>query len=237
MNLLNRRNAGLSDQLWMACLAILIMTIPLAAQNSWGKEDFVMSAGELAAAVLPGPLPTGEFSQLTMTLLPVYATPHRLSHNWPHPVLTARWWISPNLALSSAMGSSAWNGQLVHSLRVGVSYLPAVAEGRNYLPEITVARGLVKGLDPYSLRWNEFRLILIREIGSLTFGAGVALIYQTIFTNTAYRMEDVPGKLEATERTLLVSGGYDARSWLRLSARLFVSRNLLSSGIQVSVAI
>ena len=221
-------------------LLVLVIGAPLIGRSSSLIPDrsyFLSFAEKVSAAMIPAPLPRGEFAPVTATFYPVAYRPHAGSGLQILPVIGLQWWVSPNLAVVGGLGSGLMGQQVVQLLRIGLRYLPESFTLGPLTPEITFVQNRIEGLPEYGLKWNEVSWAYGAKIGSVNVAGALVLMFQSVFPRSEVKAADVSGKLEATTRFFLLSAGYDVFRWLRLSVQAKVNPDFITGGVQLSLAI
>ena len=237
---------GSSRRYLAESLMVLVIGAPLIARSP-GLRDrsyFLSFAEKVSTAMIPAPLPRGEFAPVTATFYPVAYRPHAGSGLQILPVIGLQWWVSPNLAVIGGLGSGLtpqdaglMGQQVVQLLRIGLRYLPGSFTLGPLTPEITFVQNRIEGLPEYGLKWNEVSWAYGAKIGSVNVAGALVLMFQSVFPRSEVRAAGVSGKLEATTRFFLLSAGYDVFRWLRLSVQAKVNPDFITGGVQLSLAI
>lgn len=231
---------GLYRRCLARSLAVLTVGTSLIAGSPdtlLDESDFLSDAEKTSAAMIPAPLPGVGFAHIAATMYPVIYRPNADSDLQILPAVNLQWWVSPNLSLVGGLGSGLNNRSIVQLMRIGFTYLPeSIAIGRWY-PEITLIRSRVEGLPDYELKWNEVGCTYCTQWGSVKAAGGVLFTFQVIFPRSGSKAPEVPGKLEANTRMLLLSIGYDPFPWLVLSAQAKMNPDFITAGGQISIAI
>ncbi|MBA7649876.1 MAG: hypothetical protein GH143_07905 [Calditrichaeota bacterium] len=238
-----------SSRSYIAVLLVVTMSaaVPLMADPPEPVKDrsyFLSSAAQVSAAMIPAPLPRGEFALITATFYPVAYRPHAGSGLQLMPAVGLQWWVSPNLAIVGGLGSGLTpqnagltGQQVVQMLRIGLRYLPESLTLGPFMPEITFVQNGIEGLPDYRLTWNEASWAYDAKFGSVNIACALVFVYQRVFPRSTAKAPDVPGKLEATTRILALSAGCDLFRWLRVSVQAKVSPGFITGGVQLSLAI
>ena len=245
---MSRAVVGLSRRYIATLLAVTISAaVPLMAGSpklAKNQSYFFSLAEKVSAAMIPAPLPRGEFALVTATFYPVAYRPHDGSGRQILPVIGLQWWVSPNLAVVGGLGSGLTpqdagltGQQVVQMLRIGLRYLPEFLTLGPFMPEITFVQNGIEGLPDYRLTWNELTLAYGAKIGSVNVAGALVLMFQSVFPRSTAKAPDVPGKLEATTRILALSAGCDLFHWLRVSVQAKANPGFITGGVQLSLAI
>ena len=231
-----------SSRRYIAVLLVVTMSaaVPLMADPPEPVKDrsyFLSSAAQVSAAMIPAPLPEGEFAPIAVAFYPAVYRPHAYSGLQLLPVVELQWWVSPNLAVVGGLGSGLTVRQVVQLLRIGLRYRPESLTLGPFIPEITFVQNRIEGLPDYRLTWNEASWAYGVKFGPVNIACALVLVYQSVFPRSAAKASDVPGKLEATTRVLALSAGYDLLRWLRVSVQAKVNPGFITGGIQLSLGI
>ncbi len=240
---------GSSRRYLAESLMVLVIGAPLIARSPGlilDRSYFLSFAEKVSAAMIPAPLPRGEFAPVTATFYPVAYRPHAGSGLQILPVIGLQWWVSPNLAVVGGLGSGLtpdtlirglMGQQVVQLLRIGLRYLPGSFTLGPLTPEITFVQNRIEGLPEYGLKWNEVSWAYGAKIGSVNVAGALVLMFQSVFPWSEVKAAGVSGKLEATTRLFLLSADYDVFRWLRLSVQAKVNPDFITGGVQLSLAI
>lgn len=238
---------GSSRRYLAESLMVLVIGAPLIARSPGlilDRSYFLSFAEKVSAAMIPAPLPRGEFAPVTATFYPVAYRPHAGSGLQILSVISLQWWVSPNLAVVGGLGSGLtpqdaglMGQQVVQLLRIGLRYLPASLTLGPLTPEITFVQNRIEGLPEYGLKWNEVSWAYGAKIGFVNVAGALVLMFQSVFPRLEVKAAGVSGKLEATTRFFLLSAGYDVFRWLRLSVQVKANPNFATGGVQLSLAI
>lgn len=231
---------GSSRRYLAESLMVLVIGAPLIARSPGlilDRSYFLSFAEKVSAAMIPAPLPRGEFAPVTATFYPVAYRPHAGSGLQILPVIGLQWWVSPNLAIVGGLGSGLAGQQIIQPLRIGLRYLPASLTLGPLTPEITFVQNRIEGLPEYGLKWNEVSWAYSAKIGFMNVAGALVLLFQSVFPRSTAKGPDVPEKLEATTRVLALSAGYDVFRWLRLSVQVKANPDFVTMGAQLSLAI
>ena len=228
-------------------LLVLVIGAPLIGRSSSLIPDrsyFLSFAEKVSAAMIPAPLPRGEFAPVTATFYPAVYRSNASSDLQMLPAIGLQWWVSPNLAVVGGLGSGLTpqdagltGQQVVQLLRIGLRYLPESLALGPFMPEITFVQNRIEGLPEYGLKWNEVSWAYGAKIGSVNVAGALVLMFQSVFPRSEVKAAGVSGKLEATTRFFLLSAGYDVFRWLRLSVQAKVNPDFITGGVQLSLAI
>ncbi len=231
---------GSSRRYLAVSLALMVFAAPLIAnppEPALSHSDFISAAERVTAAMIPAPLPEGEFSPIAVALYPAVYRLHAYSGLQLLPVVELQWWVSPNLAVVGGLGSGLTVQQVVQMLRIGLRYRPEPLTLGPFMPEITFIQNRIEGLPDYRLTWNEASWAYGVKFGPVNIACALVLVYQSVFPRSAAKASDVPGKLEATTKVLALSAGCDLFRWLRVSVQAKVNPGFITGGIQLSLGI
>ncbi len=231
---------GSSRRYLAVSLALMVFAAPLIAnppEPALSHSDFISAAERVTAAMIPAPLPEGEFAPIAVAFYPAVYRPHAYSGLQLLPVVELQWWVSPNLAVVGGLGSGLTVQQVVQMLRIGLRYRPESLTLGPFMPEITFIQNRIEGLPDYRLTWNEASWAYGVKFGPVNIACTLVFVYQSIFPRSAAKASDVPGKLEATTRVLALSAGCDLFRWLRVSVQAKVNPGFITGGIQLSLGI
>ncbi len=213
----------------------------LWAQTPRPKSYFVDLAAEGAAAAIPAPLPLTPFGPLSVTLFPMMFKPEGEGSDNPEllllPVVEMQWWLSPNLAIHGGLGSALFAEQLPSLRRLGIRYLPELLASESGTPEFALAQGRIDGLAPYTLKWNELLWTYTYNLGAADISGGFAWLYISIFPDKAHRADEVSGKVEVATRAYSLAASWRVWPGIRLAGRLIINPEIVSAGVQLSLAI
>lgn len=218
-----------------------VLLTGLWAQTPRPKSDFVNLGAEGALAAIPAPLPLTPFGPLSVTLFPMIFRPEGRGSDNPEllllPIVELQWWLSPNLSIHGGLGSGVFAEQLPSLRRLGIRYLPELLAFDSGTPEFALAQGRIDGMAGYTLKWNELLWTYTYNLGAVDISGGFAWLYITVFPDKAYRADEVSGRLEVTTRAYTLAAAWRVWRHYRLAGRLILNSEMVSAGVQLSLAI
>ena len=217
--------------------------LALLVSATWGQvkilseDDFSERSARLAMQIVPSTAQGLDFGQVSLSFLPgqyVASDGTLIFFGMAMPQM----WVSTNLAIKGGLGFGSGGDYLVQMLRLSLVYLPATLAVRGWQPEIVMAQNRIDGLpEMTTVKWNEVRWRYKNLMGGWQISAGVTLLYQRIFTRSAFTIDGQSVKYERTVRLLNLSLGRRLFGRIAMTGHLALGNDANTAGFDMSVGL